>query len=106
VGKRYFRASEAQKAFNAWAQEEALHGRGGENVGGGYWRYTPKHFVQLGGAADTVGVEALVIYDPQRTYGCERGMCPVHKVAIAGTAGLTRTCEIAPAAARARLSTS
>ena len=43
-----------------------------------------------------MGVEPLVVYDPQRTYGCERGVCPVHKwdgVQALDTAGLTRTCE-------------
>jgi len=103
VDQRYFSASPAQKAFNAWAQGEARHSRGGENVGGGFWRFAPTHFVQLGGAADTVGVEPQVVYDPQRTYGCERGVCPVHKwdgAHALGTAGLTRTCE--PSHTRAR----
>ena len=56
VDKLYLVASAAQRLFNAWAQIEALHSRGGENIGGGFWRYAPKHFVQLGGASDTVGV--------------------------------------------------
>ena len=105
VDKLYFVASAAQKVFNAWAQNEALHSRGGENIGGGFWRYAPKHFVQLGGASDTVGVESLVVYDPQRTYGCERGVCPVHgwdSSQALGTAGLTRTCETSNARSRAR----
>ena len=96
VDKRYFVASAAQKVSNAWAQDEALHSRGGENIGSVFWRYAPRHFVLLGGASDTVGVESLVVYDPQRTYGCERGVCPVHgwrNSQALGTAGLTRTCE-------------
>ena len=101
--QRYFSPSPAQKAFNASAQGKAQHSRGGENVGGGFWRYAPTHFVQLGGAADTVGVEPLVACEPQRTYGCERGVCPVHKwngVHALGTAGLARTYESSHTRAR------
>ena len=101
--QRYFSASPVQKTLNAWVQGEARHSRGGENVGGGFWRYAPTHFVQLGGAADTVGVEPLVACEPQRTYGCERGVFPVHKwngVHALGTAGLARTYESSHTRAR------
>ena len=105
MDKLYLVASAAQRLFNAWAQIEALHSRGGENIGGGFWRYAPKHFVQLGGASDTVGVESLVVYDPHRTYGCERGVCPVHgwnSSQDLGTTGLARTCETLKRTLRAR----
>ena len=49
IDTRYFCASEVQRNFNSWAQDEAKARRGGENLGGGFWRYTPKHFVELGG---------------------------------------------------------
>lgn len=95
VDKRYFSAASAQTKFNVWAQNEARAGRGGENMGGGYWRYVPPHFVQLGGSASTVGVDPLVVYDPHRTYGCGHGACPLHKwdgTQRLKTAGLTSTC--------------
>ena len=49
VDKRYSSAPPVQMEFNACAQSEALVGRGGENVGGGYWRHSPPRLVQLGG---------------------------------------------------------
>ena len=57
---------------------------------------TPRRTLCSSAGPRTVGVEPLVVYDPQRTYGCERGVCPVHKwdgVQALDMAGLTRTCE-------------
>ena len=74
VDKHYYRVSDVQKAFHDSVLGDVLAGRGGVSIGGGYWRYDPPHFAAEGGAAKCVGLVPLLVYDPQRTFGCPHGL--------------------------------
>ena len=93
VDKRYFSASDAQRAFLAEVLPDALNGRGGRHLGSGYYCYSPLDCVELGGDMSTVGVSELIIFDPNRAFGCGHGCCPKHgwvERKHINTAGLTR----------------
>ena len=74
VDKHYYRVSDVQKAFHDSVLGDVLAGRGGVSIGGGYWRYDPPHFAAEGGAAKCVRLVPLLVYDPQRTFGCPHGL--------------------------------
>jgi len=93
VDKHYYRVSDVQKAFHDSVLGDVLAGRGRVSIGGGSWRYDPPHFAAEGGAAKCVGLVPLLVYDPQRTFGCPHRLCPKHGLegrAAMVTKGLTR----------------